>query len=217
MQCDDYFVPAPRGAEDYRPTHSSSRVGRKVLIQAVEVSFPCNIFFQIKEIKLSVYSNLSQPIFSTFYRPPSSPSQLNLVAELKKYIYKKITNHKYPNKKCFGFCSYIIRKSIKLAALPPVMSQEFFKKYFLANISNSKGLEASVIRFDAQAAVICYPSSPVSTTSLSLPPLFSSAPHCTSSCIQFTPIVRPLHYNRFFVSGPLQKSKTRADAANIIC
>ena len=26
------------------------------------------------------------------------------------------------------------------------MSQEFFKKYFLVNISDSKGLEASVIR-----------------------------------------------------------------------
>ena len=52
---------------------------------------------------------------------------------------------KMSNKKCIWFCSYIVRKATKLAVLPPVMSQKFFKKYFVVKISDSKGLEASVI------------------------------------------------------------------------
>ena len=37
------------------------------------------------------------------------------------------------------------QKKYKIGALPPVMSQEFFKKYLLVNLSDSKGFEASVI------------------------------------------------------------------------
>ena len=36
-----------------------------------------------------------------------------------------------------GFVLILSEKSIKLSSLPPVMSQEFVKKYFLVNISDT--------------------------------------------------------------------------------
>ena len=67
MQCDDHFVPAPRGAEDYRPTHSSSSAWRKVLISAVSASFPCDVFLFFIFFYLSLYPNLSPSVFSSFF------------------------------------------------------------------------------------------------------------------------------------------------------
>ena len=73
-----------------------------------------------------------------------------------KFKKKKILHQQFSTKKCVRFCSYIVRKSIELSSFPPVMSQEFFKKYFLVNFSDAQGLKPLLfvmLYIDAQAAV----------------------------------------------------------------
>ena len=60
----------PRGAEDYRedyrPTHSSSRTGRKVLISAGAESFTSDIFLKEKMLNECLGPYLSPSIFVNF-------------------------------------------------------------------------------------------------------------------------------------------------------
>ena len=133
-------LPAPRGAEDYRPTHSSSSPWRKVLISAASASFPCDVFLFLFFFYLSLYPNLSRA-FSVHFLQASIIAKFGYKV-LKRNIKKKLLHQKISTTKFVRFCSYIVRKSIKLSALPPVMSQEFFKQKFLVNISDSKGWKA---------------------------------------------------------------------------
>ena len=140
MQCDDHFVPAPRGAEDYGPTHSSSSAQRKVLISAVSASFPCDVFLKIKFL-IYLYTQSCPRAFSVHFLQASIIAKFGYKVFKRKEKKKKLLHQKFSTKKCVRFCSYIVRKSKQMSSLPPVMSQEFFKKYFLVNISDSKGLK----------------------------------------------------------------------------
>ena len=148
-------LPAPRGAEDYRPTHSSSSAWRKVLISAVSASFPCDVFFLIKFL-IYLYTQSCPRAFSVHFLQASIIAKFCHKVLKIKFKKKKILHQKCSTKKCVRFCSYIVRKSIELSSLPPVMSQEFFKKYFLVNFSDAQGLKPLLfvmLCIDAQAAV----------------------------------------------------------------
>ena len=150
----------PRGAEDYRPTQTQTR--RAALEekfwsrrsrQASLVTF--FLFFILFFIYL--YTQTFPRAFSVHFLQASIIAKFCHKVLKIKFKKKKILHKKFSTKKFVRFCSYIVRKSIELSSLPPVMSQEFFKKYFLVNFSDAQGLKPLLfvmLCIDAQAAVL---------------------------------------------------------------
>ena len=112
-------------------------------------------FFKIK-FEIYLYTQSCPQVFSVHFLQAFIIAKFCHKVLKIKFKKKKILHQKFSTKKCVRFCSYIVRKSKQMSSLTPVMSQEFFKQYFLVNISDSKGLKPLLfvmLYIDAQAAV----------------------------------------------------------------
>ena len=114
------------------------------------------MFFLFLFIFIYLYTQTFPRAFSVHFLQASIIAKFCHKVLKIKFKKKKILHQQFSTKKCVRFCSYIVRKSIELSSLPPVMSQEFFKKYFLVNFSDAQGLKPLLfvmLCIDAQAAV----------------------------------------------------------------